>query len=86
MPLISEFFGISIFMYWNEHVPPHFHASYAEYEILVDIRDAVVLKGAFPAKQLKLVLAWCELREAELLENWDRAKEMQEMLHIDPLR
>ncbi len=28
MPLICEFFGIKIYMYWDEHVPPHFHAEY----------------------------------------------------------
>jgi hypothetical protein len=86
MPLISEFFGISIFMYWNEPVPPHFHASYSGFEVLVDIENAVVLKGAFPARQLKLVLAWCEMHETELMANWSRAKELQEMLQIDPLR
>jgi hypothetical protein len=26
MPRISEFFGIVIAMYYNDHVPPHFHA------------------------------------------------------------
>jgi hypothetical protein len=35
MPLISEFFGIKIYMYWDEHVPPHFHAQYANEDVLV---------------------------------------------------
>jgi len=26
MPRISEFFGIVIAMYYNDHSPPHFHA------------------------------------------------------------
>jgi len=30
MPEISRFFGIIIRMYYNEHVPPHFHAQYGE--------------------------------------------------------
>lgn len=55
MPLISEFFGIKIYMYWKEHFPPHFHAEYNEYKILVDINKGVVIKGSFPFKQLKLV-------------------------------
>jgi len=25
MPTISEFFGILILMYYNDHAPPHFH-------------------------------------------------------------
>ncbi|WP_414713550.1 DUF4160 domain-containing protein [Schnuerera sp.] len=36
---------------------PHFHAKYGNAEVLIDIQSGVVLKGFFPAKQLKLVLA-----------------------------
>jgi hypothetical protein len=73
MPLVSEFFGIKIYMYWNEHMPPHFHAEYGNSSIVVDISNGSVLKGAFPFKQLKLVLARAELHERELLKNWDVA-------------
>lgn len=38
MPTISQFFGIVIQMFWREHAPPHFHALYAEYEALIDVR------------------------------------------------
>ncbi|HMV42677.1 MAG TPA: DUF4160 domain-containing protein [Leptospiraceae bacterium] len=55
MPLVSEFYGIKIYMYWDDHAPPHFHAEYDEYKILVSIKDSTVIKGAFPSKQLKLV-------------------------------
>jgi hypothetical protein len=47
MPEISRFFGIRIFMYHEEHGPPHFHAVYAEFEIKVDIRTGAI-KGRFP--------------------------------------
>jgi len=30
MPRISEFFGIYIYMYYRDHMPPHLHAIYAE--------------------------------------------------------
>jgi hypothetical protein len=29
VPSICEFFGIAIFMYYNDHAPPHFHAEYS---------------------------------------------------------
>jgi len=32
MPTISEFFGILIRMYYDDHNPPHFHVFYGEYE------------------------------------------------------
>jgi hypothetical protein len=37
MPTISEFFGILILMFYNNHAPPHFHARYGEYEALIQI-------------------------------------------------
>jgi hypothetical protein len=86
MPLICEFFGIKIYMYWEDHSPPHFHARYNSFEIMVDIEKAVVLKGFFPAKELKLVLAWCELYRDELLTDWNLAKDARELIKISPLK
>ena len=44
MPLICEFLGIKIFMFWDEHTPPHFHAQYGNDKALVSIEKAVVMK------------------------------------------
>ena len=41
MPLLSEFFGIKIYIYWDDHVPPHFHAEYNGHQVLVDIEENV---------------------------------------------
>jgi len=32
MPEICRFFGISIKMYFGDHMPPHFHAEYGEHK------------------------------------------------------
>jgi len=32
MPEISRFLGIVIYMYFNDHNPPHFHAVYNNYK------------------------------------------------------
>jgi len=37
MPTISVFFGIYIRMYFDEHVPAHFHAYYGEYSAAIEI-------------------------------------------------
>lgn len=86
MPEVSLFYGIRITMYYEDHTPPHFHAEYNENKILIDIEHATVLKGLFPLKQLKLVLAWCEIHKEELLKNWKLAKEYEKINKIDPLR
>jgi len=48
--------------------------------------DASVLKGALPVKQLKLVLAWCEIHKTELMANWNSASGDGKITAIDPLR
>jgi hypothetical protein len=84
MPEISQFFGIVIRMLANDHAPPHFHAYYGEYEVTVTIRDAVV-SGQFPGRALRLMLEWRDIHHAELLENWNRLRDGQSPVRIDPL-
>jgi hypothetical protein len=86
MPLVCMFFGIKIFMYWDDHLPMHFHAEYGDSKALISIRDAVVIKGTLPAKQVKLVLAWCEIHRDELLKNWEAAEQNKPILKIVPLK
>lgn len=65
MPTISQFFGIIIQMFWNEHAPPHFHCQYGEYEATVNIRTLEVTGGKLPRRAMNLVLDWAELHQAE---------------------
>ncbi len=58
MPTISAFYVVLIQMFWRDHAPPHFHALYAEYEALVDIRTLEVIEGELPRRALALVLEW----------------------------
>ena len=71
MPVISIFLGIKIMMYYDDHNPPHFHASYAGFDALIDIRRGCVMSGSLPGRQLKFVLAWTELHKDELMQNWE---------------
>ena len=48
MPTISRFLGIVIAMYWDDHAPPHFHAKYGGYEIMVNINTGV-FEGKLPS-------------------------------------
>lgn len=55
MPQISRFYGIIILMNYLDHMPPHFHAVYNEFELIVHIEDGEV-KGTMPARALRIVL------------------------------
>ncbi|MBF0231218.1 MAG: DUF4160 domain-containing protein [Desulfamplus sp.] len=84
MPVISRFLGIIISMYWQDHLPPHFHAKYSEYEITVNIKNGVI-EGRFPKRALKLVIEWYELHKDELLENWELCQQQKPTKLIQPL-
>lgn len=55
MPEISRFLGIIIFMYFDEHNPPHFHVKYNEHTAVMEIRTLNILAGYLPAKVRGLV-------------------------------
>ena len=58
MPLISNFYGISIYMYFAEHQPPHFHAVYGEFEAVIRITDLSIIGGRLPSRAERLVADW----------------------------
>ncbi len=88
MPTICMFYGIIIRMFCapKEHNPPHFHAYYGECRGVIDINTCELVEGNLPKKQLKLVLAWAELRQEELLANWTLAMNGELPFNIDPLK
>lgn len=86
MPIISRFRGIKIYIYWSDHMPPHFHALYGNSEVLVAIEELEVLKGTMASKQLKMILGWAAFHQEELRENWELASQQQETYTIEPLR
>lgn len=67
-------------------MPPHFHAQYGKYQVIVDINTIEVLEGYLPNKQLKMLLGWAAFHQEELLENWNLATEQQELFSIEPMK
>ena len=88
MPTISMFYGIIVRMYYapNEHPPPHFHVYYAEHNAKVDIRTCEMMEGQLPRRQTKLVLAWAELHQEDLLADWALVMNGEEPFRIPPLQ
>lgn len=85
MPKISEFFGIAIYMYFDDHPPPHFHAQYAEFEAHIRIEDGSVMRGKLPPRALGLVVEWAALHRKELERVWQQAQAMKPLSKIAPL-
>jgi len=85
MPRISEFFGIVIAMYYNDHAPPHFHARYAGHEATFRLDTFAVLEGSLPRRAAGLVVEWAESHRVELADDWDLARAGQPLNRIAPL-
>jgi hypothetical protein len=85
MPEVSRFFGIVIRMYFDEHLPPHFHAIYGGYEAQVGIDPIKILEGKLPRRAVSMVIEWTALHQRELVNNWERLRNDQPILKIKPL-
>ncbi len=85
MPEISRFLGIVIAMYYRDHSPPHFHATYGGREMRVRIDTGEIISGDFPPRAKKHVLEWWEMHKEELELDWDLAQTRKPLKKIEPL-
>lgn len=84
MPVISRFLGIVISMYHREHGVPHFHANYGDHWISVEVESGVI-HGTFPNRARRHVIEWAAVHRADLLTNWELAREGKPLNRIAPL-
>ena len=89
MPVVSTFYGIVILMYYfdnKKHRQPHIHVQAGDNEAVVSIPDGDILEGELRTAKLRLVHAWIEIHQEELMKNWALAVSGQSISRIDPLR
>ena len=65
---------------------PHIHVQYSGEEAVITIPDGEVLEGSIRSAKLKLVQAWIELHQEELMANWELAISGQSVFKVEPLR
>lgn len=85
MPEISRFFGIIITMYYNDHAPPHFHVRYGSQKALISIENFTVLEGKLKPRAFGLVIEWASMHQAELMNDWELARQHAKLQKIQPL-
>ena len=86
MPKVAEFFGIAIYLYYDDHPPAHFHARYQGDWARIAIDDLAVINADVSARALGLVLEWARMHQDELRHAWEQAMASQPVLPIEPLR
>ena len=88
MPELSRFFVIIIRMYMEAGGPhnlPHFHAYYQDEVAVIGLDPVDLIAGSLPRRQRRLVEAWAELHQEELVADWARLQAGQAPLPIAPL-
>jgi hypothetical protein len=76
-------------MYFRDnarHHLPHIHVRYQGVEAAISIEEGSVLDGHLPPKQLKMVQAWIEIHQEELLVDWELAVNGEKPFRIAPLQ
>mgnify|MGYP001764729174 CR=1 FL=1 len=67
------------------HHAPHFHAYYQEHVAVYGVEPVEMVAGELPKRQQRLVEAWAELHQQELMADWDRLQTGRKPLPIAPL-
>ena len=89
MAVIAMFYGIVVLMYYfdnKKHRQPHVHVECGDDEAVISIPDGGSLEGALRTAKLKLVQAWIEIHQEELMRDWNLAVTGQAIFRIEPLR
>lgn len=88
MPTISMFYGILVSLYYKDsqrHNLPHIHVRYQNAKASISIESGELLDGDFPPKQLRLVQAWVEIHQDDLMADWQLALNGEMPFKIAPL-
>ncbi|HWF61951.1 MAG TPA: DUF4160 domain-containing protein [Nitrospira sp.] len=88
MPTISMFYGILIRMFFRDtekHHMPHIHADYQRQVAVYSIPDGTLLAGDLPPNKHKLVVAWIEIHQEDLLADWNLAVNGKKLFPIKGL-
>ena len=88
MPVISMFYGMVIMMFYmdnKEHKLPHIHVRCQGEKSVFEIPSGRLLAGKIPSNKRKLVEAWIEIHQIELMKDWELSVSGTKPNKIKPL-
>lgn len=81
----SYFYGISIYVQFLDHNPPHIHAIYQSFKGQYAIDTGELMAGKMPNKAHALIQEWIKVRRESLNQVWDLAKQGKQVFPVQPL-
>lgn len=85
MPKVCEFFGISIYFYYSDHPPAHFHARYQGEDAVFELRTLAMTEGRLTPRVRAMVVEWAVQHLPELNRAWEQCRAGEPPAHIQPL-
>ena len=70
----------------KKHNLPHIHVKYQEQEAVFTIPNGTIIEGSIKSNKRKLVEAWIEIHQEELMADWDLAINGNNVFKIKPLK
>lgn len=89
MAIIAMFYGIIVSMYYldnKRHHVPHIHVKYQGQDAIIAIPDGKILEGDIKSNKMKLIQAWIEIHQDELMADWELAASGETVFKIEPLK
>ena len=83
------FYGLLVSMYYMDnkhHNQPHIHVRYWEEEAVFTIPDGELIDGVLTKRKRKLVEAWIEIHQEDLMADWSLAVIGEKVFPIEPLK
>ena len=69
----------------SPHHKPHFHVYYQGSQAVFSIDPIEAIEGSLADRQRRLVEAWAEIHQLELMSDWDLLQAGKAPLRIEPL-
>lgn len=85
MPQICYFYGITVYIQFMDHNPPHIHVVYQGMKAQYKIENGELMAGKMSNRAHKLIQEWIEMRKTQLNQVWNLASTGQQLFAIEPL-
>ncbi len=77
MPTIQRLANVTIYIYPDDHAPPHFHVRGPHSNIQIEIKTLQVLRGSYRPVDLAEAITWAARHQPLLREKWREFNERE---------
>lgn len=76
MPKISEFYGMKIYLYFDDHDPPHIHIR-GQDKAEIYIQTSGYKNGLLPLNKERNTLIWLNAYQDDIMKAWNECRKFE---------